>query len=146
MAFFVLGDNLDIFQAFLGRSTSVNKAASRKKELPKRGSVEFMRNMIDSMSSSDSSKFPGLMSQLGTGPRVNSSMFDLAGTMMSHMMLNPSSNSKAPSTGSLGDLSRNMELDRRKESRKSELSLQAREALCMAYGCLAETHDMVVNT
>ena len=142
MAFFVLGDNLDIFQAFLGRSISVNKAASRKKELPKRGSVEFMRNMIDSMSSSDSSKFPGLMSQLGTGPRVNSSMFDLAGTMM----LNPSSNSKAPSTGSLGDLSRNMELDRRKESRKSELSLQAREALCMAYGCLAETHDMVVNT
>ena len=60
-------------------------------------------------------------------------------------MLNPSSNSKAPSTGSLGDLSRNMEPDRRKESRKSELSPQAREALRMAYECLGENLDMVVT-
>jgi hypothetical protein len=140
-SFCSLGKNLGMFQAFPSCSTSVKKVSFRKQELPKRGSVEFMRNMIDSMSSSDSSKLPGLTSQLGTGSRTNSSIFDIAGTTMRNLP----SNSKAPSTGSLGDLSRTMELDRRKDSRKSELSPQAREALRMAYECLAETLDMVVT-
>ena len=38
-----------------------------------------------------------------------------------------------------------MELERSKETRKSELSSQAREALRMAYECLAETHNIVVT-
>ena len=38
-----------------------------------------------------------------------------------------------------------MELERSKETRKSELSPQAREALRMAYECLAEMHNIVVT-
>ena len=119
----------------------MKKTINKKRELPKHGSFEVLRTMVDNMPLEDTSALPVIPSRKDSGSLASTSIFDMCGSMM----LNPSSKSTTPSIGSLGDLSMTMERERRKETRKSELSPQAREALRMAYECLAEIHNMVVT-
>ena len=97
--------------------------------------------MVDSMTSESNSvlPLPSGRKDLGTlDIRVGS---DKGVSLMSQT----SSKSTTLASGSLGTLSRVMELDHKKEPRKSELSSQARAALRMAYECLAKTHNFVIT-
>ena len=97
--------------------------------------------MVDSMNSDDVSALPSILNQNNSGSVGTSSIFDMRGSMIQKS----SSKSTTSSIGSLGDLSRTMELERRTTDRKSELSPQAREDLRMAYECLAEIHSVVLT-
>ena len=97
--------------------------------------------MIDNMHSEDAGAPLSIPSQNHFGSLDTSSIFDMVGSTIQKSLPKPATTS----IRSLGDLSTTMELERSKETRKSELSSQAREALRMAYECLAETHNIVVT-
>jgi len=103
--------------------------------------VIVLRAMVDSMNSDDVSALPSILNQNNSGSVGTSSIFDMRGSMIQKS----SSKSSTSSIGSLGDLSRSMELERRTTNRKFELSPQAREALRMSYECLAEIHNVVLT-
>ena len=103
--------------------------------------LDILRNMIDNLHSEDAGAPLSIPSQSHLGSLDTSSIFDMVGSTIQK----PVSKSATTSTRSLGDLSTTMELERSKETRKSELSPQAREALRMAYECLAEMHNIVVT-
>ena len=97
--------------------------------------------MVDSMNSDGASALPSIPSQNNFGSVGISSIFDMRGSMIHKS----SSKSTTSPIGSLGDLSRTVELERRTANRKSELSPQAREALRMAYECLAEIRGVFLT-
>ena len=136
-----VGSNHDIFLSFLGLPTSSTKIPSNKTKISKHSQLDILRNMIDNLHSEDAGAPLSIPSQSHFGSLDTSPIFDMVGSTIQK----PASKSATTSILSLGDLSTTMELERSKETRKSELSPQAREALRMAYECLAEMHNIVVT-
>ena len=136
-----VGSNHDIFSSFLGLPTSSTKIPSNKTKISKHSQLDILRNMIDNMHSEDAGASLSIPSQNHFGSLDTSSIFDMVGFTIQKPLSKPATTS----IRSLGDLSATMELERSKETRKSELSSQPREALRMAYECLAETHNIVVT-
>ena len=81
--------------------------------------------MVDNMHSEDAGVPLSIPSQNHLGSFDTSSVFDMVGSTIQKSLSKPATTS----IRSVGDLSTTMELERSKETRKSELSSQAREAL-----------------